>query len=1044
MDKKIKGTTDHLDVNPDVLHFVEGLKSKSEEVREATVKDLKKYVTRELPEKNPDESSAFADAISRCISDLIFSSDPNDRKCGLCAIIILVPTEIKNKVGITSRFGNYLRNIVSTDVEVMELTAHAIGKVARELSAETADNYVEAEVNRSLESLSAHKNEGKKQAALLILRELAIMTPSSFYKQASSFFEQIWEAIRHPSPIIREAAVSTLRATLAITVSREGKEASASLAYYQLCLKEAMQGFEEEASGSTNGTSGGRTSHREERIHGSLLVINELLRICGSRGEGTRQEVEESPDLQWHTPQSSSWSTSSSTSRFQALKSIVKGVPSSLRAVGHLHHSHHHNYHHHHTHPGHGLRGLTELVRHHREQGVAPGFSLLATKVAPVKSPLCLKMMTSKYPEICATIMNMRDYPFKTPVVIHAVMLVLPRMASFGLLEKSSFGISNVDQRKSSFGVSATSSVSSSHEVQEEVKEKPSFFVQNHLDRSMKYLLHKCQDEKTRCQAFTCIGLLAAAVGNYIKPFLADTFKMIKATLVQGRATRRPLSSPNPEPAVFTCISLLSFAVGGDIKEDVSSLLEVIMSTGLSPTLTSSLRDLSRNIPELREEIQSGLLKMLEKVLLPNGTPGAPVTDHSSSSDIRITVLALEVLGKFDFSGKPITPFPLRTTAERFIHPDTNPKEVKLAAVKTCSHLISQALSRPTQDRGPGFPMGPLSPTLRKAIQEVLSSLLHVAETDLEPSVRYSVLSRMEERFDPFLAQQDNLLKLFKLVNDEVFEIRELALCILGRVSKHNPACVLPKLRVYLYQFLTDIQVSGVARNKERAAKLLGHIISTAPLLVRPYTQSVIETFIGQLKENSQIPSVTTSILAAVGAHAQVSGPGLIKWVDQLFPPILENIQDSSSLAKREVGLWTLGELVCCTGYVVEPYRKYPNLMDVLFSFMKAEHAPHIKREVIRDLGFLGAVDPYRHKVNLGVIDAEGDGDSLVAVSESVTDNPEPTASELLVSLPGGHDDFYVAIAIATLMKVMRDPALSQHHMNAVQVCLILVGIMVF
>ena len=32
--------------------------------------------------------------------------------------------------------------------------------------------------------------------------------------------------------------------------------------------------------------------------------------------------------------------------------------------------------------------------------------------------------------------------------------------------------------------------------------------------------------------------------------------------------------------------------------------------------------------------------------------------------------------------------------------------------------------------------------------------------------------------------------------------------------------------------------------------------------------------------------------------------------------------------------------------YVVEPYRKYPNLLEVLLNFLKAEQAPGIRREV--------------------------------------------------------------------------------------------------
>lgn len=48
--------------------------------------------------------------------------------------------------------------------------------------------------------------------------------------------------------------------------------------------------------------------------------------------------------------------------------------------------------------------------------------------------------------------------------------------------------------------------------------------------------------------------------------------------------------------------------------------------------------------------------------------------------------------------------------------------------------------------------------------------------------------------------------------------------------------------------------------------------------------------------------------------------------------------------------------------YVIEPYFKYPNLLEILFSFLKTEQTTGIRREVIRVLGLLGALDPYKRK----------------------------------------------------------------------------------
>lgn len=61
-------------------------------------------------------------------------------------------------------------------------------------------------------------------------------------------------------------------------------------------------------------------------------------------------------------------------------------------------------------------------------------------------------------------------------------------------------------------------------------------------------------------------------------------------------------------------------------------------------------------------------------------------------------------------------------------------------------------------------------------------------------------MSSMEEKFDIHLAQAENLNCLCFALNDEVFEVREMAMCILGRLSNLNPAYVLPILRKVLIQ----------------------------------------------------------------------------------------------------------------------------------------------------------------------------------------------------------------------------------------------------
>ncbi|XP_037502040.2 serine/threonine-protein kinase mTOR-like, partial [Rhipicephalus sanguineus] len=164
-----------------------------------------------------------------------------------------------------------------------------------------------------------------------------------------------------------------------------------------------------------------------------------------------------------------------------------------------------------------------------------------------------------------------------------------------------------------------------------------------------------------------------------------------------------------------------------------------------------------------------------------------------------------------------------------------------------------------------------------------------------------------------------------------------------------------------------------------------------------------------------------------------VSGTEMRKWMNELLPIIIDMLQDSSSLPKREISLWTLGQLVESTGYVVEPYHKYPTLLDVLLNFLKTEQSSSIRREAIRVLGLLGALDPFKHKLNMGMIDDFSDSGAVVSISVVPPESQELSASEMLVSMGGSLEEFYPAMVVSTLMRIMRDPTLSQHHTNVVQ-----------
>ena len=177
-------------------------------------------------------------------------------------------------------------------------------------------------------------------------------------------------------------------------------------------------------------------------------------------------------------------------------------------------------------------------------------------------------------------------------------------------------------------------------------------------------------------------------------------------------------------------------------------------------------------------------------------------------------------------------------------------------------------------------------------------------------------------------------------------------------------------------------------------------------------------------------------------------------------------MDDASSSQKREVSLWTLAQLVESTGAVVTPYSRYPTLLDTLLKFLSTEQShKQIRSQTLRLLGllgicmyiiipncrfnlfyhffpnfvvhkyiFTGALDPYKHKMNTGLIDtASFQLAPLIPINDSIREMEESyemSPSEMLVRMgtSTGLDDFYPSVAIATLMKIIRDPTLAMHH----------------
>ncbi|XP_066992513.2 serine/threonine-protein kinase mTOR isoform X2 [Anabrus simplex] len=937
--------------------FVSGLKSRHAEVRSKAARDLYHYVKTELREVSVEELISFMDEFNHHIFEMVSGSDINEKKGGILAIVCLIGADVGNINTRISRFANYLRNLLpSSDIGVMELAAKTVGKLAL-VSGTYAAEYVEFEVKRAFEWLGGDRHEGKRHAAVLVLRELAVSVPTYFFQQVQQFFDLIFNAVRDPKPVIREGAVEALRAALVVTAQRETAKQTQKPMWYKQSYDEAVSGFDDIFTRE-------KGVNRDDRVHGSLLVLNELLRCSNAEWERNYEDLME---------------------KLQCLPNTQSHDCMSLMP-----------------------RLKSPLVNKSQQGKGSPMAVVLPSSNchALYESAACRQLIIEHFEDVCRDVLAQRV--IRNSHIQHTLFAILPRLAAF-----------NKD-----------------------------IFVKTHLNVTMLYLLTSLRGrEKDRSTAFTTIGLIAVAVGDDIKPYVHRIMEVVRASL-PPRDTLSKKRGATLEPAVFVCITLLGHAVKQIIQSDVKELLEPMLATGLSPALTTSLRELATSIPQLKKEISEGLLRMLSHVLMHKplrhpGTPRHPVlpsspavtlSSHSlgpDSHDVPSIVLALRTLGSFNFDGHSLLQF-VRRCADHFL--TSEQQEVRLEAVRTCSRLLKLALQG-TSNRH--------SDTVTATVADVLGKLLVVGITDTDADVRYCVLESLDESFDSHLAQAENLSALFVAMNDEVFEIRELAICTIGRLSAMNPAYVMPSLRKTLIQLLIELEHSGMGRNKEQAARMLDHLVVNAPRLIRPYMEPILKVLVPKLKEQEPNPGVVVSVLTAIGDLAEVNGNEMQQWMGELLAILLEMLGDASSPEKRGVALWALGQLVGATGHVVKPYNQHPALLDVLINFLKTEQQPVIRRETIRVLGLLGALDPYKHKMNLGQIDSQVDSTALLSMTDHKSESEashvmklseELTTSEMLVNMSSSTlEEYYPAIAIATLMRIIRDPSLSQHHTMVVQ-----------
>lgn len=546
------------------------------------------------------------------------------------------------------------------------------------------------------------------------------------------------------------------------------------------------------------------------------------------------------------------------------------------------------------------------------------------------------------------------------------------------------------------------------------------------LHRSMAHLQQQLSKPGERDAAFLAIGHLAINLNSDMHPFMEEIIKNVKEAL----RLRGKKNAPDEKP-IFQCVAMMATALGPKLSSLMHEVLDLMFQWGLTEPLRQALVVIARHIPPLLREIQDRLLDLLSLILInqpyrPLGAPpprGAAAVPNpkivqavnASGHTPQTKSLALHTLTNFDFTGHILNEFVQQAALPLLDDPSP---EVRQTAAVTCSKLyVRDPICHQTSSHS------------IEIISNVLNKLLTVAIADPDPRIRLSVLQALGEKFDRHLAQAENIRSLFIALNDEVFKNREAAIEIIGRLANHNPAYVMPSLRKSLIQLITELEYATASKQKEESARLLCLLIGASSSLIKPYAGPLLSVLLRTASSKETPPVVASHCLACLGELARVGGSEIVPSVDRIMALVVETLGDQSSILKRDAALKTLGQVASNTGAVIEPYQQYPTLLSMLLRFLKTEKSQVIRRETIRTMGILGALDPYRHKL------LNDDGEEL----DAETKGSKVTDVMLLMTSPGiAPEEFYQTVSMNALVNVLMDPTLTTHHWTATEAVMLI------
>ena len=1010
-----------------IYRYLTDLRSRSDEVRVQASLELRSYISRLSRELPPDSFSHLLSDINRTIFTLVNSSDPHDKLASISLICQLLPIASEDNETKLIRFANYLRMIFQhtgmseLDTRLLREAAHALGLLASEGGVLAAD-MVEFEVKRALEWLEGDRGEQRRYCAVCVLKELAEHTPTLFNIHVGVFLDRIWLVMRDSKLMVREASCEALRACLRLIAKRSWKLRQAR---YSLIYQEVLASVR--AGGS-------------ESVHAGLMTIGELLRGTGEFMQSRYREVcdmvmrcrEHKEKFIRETvitliPLLASYNPTAFHSTYfrEALAYLLTSLKnaSSSREVLFI-----------------ALGQLSLSMR----QAILPDLDLILALcreglTARSKKAFCVEALTcvgmvcqavGRHPRLVAQMNDVIEQMFSaglSKALVDALTVVSRALPSYlpSIQERLLTGLT-VILTSTSLTQAKTPSSSSNRSISLPFSFPSSFTFP---------LFSPSPELKPMDPAASELLLLAlSTLGTFEFERWEELLVFVRDVVVGYLDDERPRVR---RQAALTCAEVVlkggrgrGSSVGvedgavmlvsgkGEEKEEKERRAEDAASSRIVQRLVAGI-EAKQAVSAVAAQSNGGSSPNIHRVSSHPALTASPVMRAQTSPALPPSSLASQK------SSSHLTPSHHSTA----IVPHPSPLE----------------LSLPSSSPSP-------YPSL---ITDILDRLLTVSISDPDPTIRATILSSFhsDPHFDPFLSSPSNIHSLFIILNDELFSIRELVIALIGRLAVSSPSHVMPLLRKTLIQLLTELQYTGDQRQKEESALLIGHLLTSSHLILRPYVPSILTILVTRLSDTSQ-PSVLTCVLQTLAHLASIGSSLLISHLPTLLPLIIPLIEDRSSLVSKEVALRALTQVILHTGHVITPYLQWKGLMRVLLNLLRVGVAWGVRREVMKLIGVLGALDPYRYKDLVGEVEGGAGGEkaqqgaargpAAVAALEAVGRGAGAGGTGgggvgVPVTLPHPHEDYYPTLAIASLMTILSSSTLSVHHQKVIQALMFII-----